>query len=314
MNPSTNSEEPTLEITRIFNAPRELVFKVWTDPLHIMYWWGPANFTAPSIDVDFQPGGEFHYCMRSPDGKDYWSKGVYYQIIVPEKIVSTMYFSDEDGDMVSPVKYGMGADVPSEMLDTITFEEYEDNKTKFTFNRNTPISISKRIKEDEGWNQSLDKFEKEVTDLANRSIVISRILNFPRERVFQAWTDSHHLEKWWGPEGFTATTEKFDFKPDGGWRHIMHGPDGTDYDNNLVYLEIAEPERIIYTNSGGDEEEYSKFHTTVTFTEQDSKTKLTMHAVFVTEEECRKNKNDYGAVEGGNQTLQRLDKFLLSDR
>ena len=312
MNSSTKPEEETLTITRIIDAPRELVFKVWTDPLHIMYWWGPKNFTAPSIEVDFHPGGEFHHCMRSPDGKNYWSKGVYYQIIIPEKIISTIYYSDEEGDILNPAQYGMDADIPAEMLDTVTFDVYEDSKTKLTFNRNTPLSISKRIGEDEGWNQSLDKFEKEVSDLANRSIVVSRVFNFAREVVFKAWTDADTLEKWWGPHGFTTTTQKFDFKQGGAWRHIMHGPEGKDYNNNLVYLEIAEPERIVYTITGGEEQEQSKFHTTVFLAGKDGTTKLTMHMVFVTEEECTKNKEHFGAVEGGNQTLRRLEEFLVS--
>ena len=278
--------------------------------MHIMYWWGPKNFTAPSVEVDFTPGGEFHFCMRSPDNRDYWSKGVYYQIEAPEKIVSTMYFSDEDGDIVSPTKYGMGPDAPSEMLDTITFEEYGGSQTKFTFHRNTPLSISKKYREDEGWNQSLDKFEKEVMDLAGRSIVVSRIFDVPREKVFQAWTNLDSLERWWGPEGFSTSTQKFEFKPGGSWHHILHGPDGRDHENKIVYLEIKDPERIEYKNSGGNAEEQINFHTTVTFREKEGRTKVALHLVFVTEEECASNKEDFGAVEGGRQTLERLNEFL----
>lgn len=162
--PGSNTE-PELVITRVFDAPRELVFKVWTEPKHVMNWWGPKNFTAPLCTIDFRPGGAFHYCMRSPDGQDYWSKGIYQEIVVPEKIVATMFFSDKEGNFVEPAYYGMGADFPSETLDVVTFEVYEDKKTKLTLHRNKPESIAKRYMEDLGWNQSLDRFAEELARL-----------------------------------------------------------------------------------------------------------------------------------------------------
>jgi uncharacterized protein YndB with AHSA1/START domain len=159
---TSSAKEPELVITRIFDAPRELVFKVWTDPEHVMRWWGPKDFTAPYCTIDLRLGGVFHYCMRSPEGKDYWSKGVYREIVVPEKIVATMYFSDKEGNFVEPTEYGIGPDFPSEMLDTVTFTVHESNKTKLTLHRNTALSISKRYMEDQGWNQSLDRFAEEL--------------------------------------------------------------------------------------------------------------------------------------------------------
>lgn len=159
---SSSAKEPELVITRIFDAPRELVFKVWTDPKHVVNWWGPHGFTAPFVKIDFRVGGSFHYCMRSPEGKDYWNKGVYREIVVPERIASTMFFSDKDGNFVEPTHYRMGPDVPSEMLDTVTFSVHEGDKTKLTLHRNTPLSISKRYREDQGWAQSLERFAEEL--------------------------------------------------------------------------------------------------------------------------------------------------------
>ena len=309
-NTEASPEEETLKITRIFNAPRELVFKVWTLPQHIIHWWGPKNFTVPSCEVDLNVNGEFHFCMRSPDGKEYWSKGVFREIIFPEKIQATMYFSDEDGNILDPEEYGMGSDVPKEMLDTIRFEEIEDNKTRLTFHRNTPLSVSKRYGEDEGWNQSLDKFEKEVAEITDRSIIITREFSFNRKNVFEAWTQADSLEAWWGPEGFKTTTVSMDFQPGGSWHHIMHGPDGTDYDNKLIYIEIQDGERIVYINKSGDNQEQARFLTTITFTERENKTKINLHMIFDSEEECKTNKEDFEAVKGGNQTLQRLEEYL----
>jgi uncharacterized protein YndB with AHSA1/START domain len=161
--PAEKGNEPTLVITRVFDAPRELVFRVWTDPAHVTHWWGPRGFTAPVVEIDLRPGGAFRFCMQAPDGSRYWNKGVYQEIIAPERIVSTIYFSDEHGNIVPPTHYGLGADFPSEMHDVVTFEPQDGGrKTLLTLRRDTPLSISKRYMEDQGWSQSLDRVAAEV--------------------------------------------------------------------------------------------------------------------------------------------------------
>lgn len=156
--PTAPGTEPNFVMTRVFDAPRKLVWQAWTQPKHVMKWWGPKNFTSPFCEIDFRVGGAFLFCMRSPDGKDYWSKGFYHEIVVPEKIVSTMYFSDKDGNFVAPTHYGIGADFPAEMLDVVTFEAVTPKQTRLTLRRNTPMSISKRYMMDQGWSQSLERF------------------------------------------------------------------------------------------------------------------------------------------------------------
>ena len=112
-----------LVMTRVFDAPRDLVWKAWTDPEHAKRWWGPKNFTAPYIKIDLSVGGKYLFCMRSPDGKDYWTTGVYREIKKPERIVCTDSFADEKGNVVPASHYGMKDDFPTEMLVTVTFEE-----------------------------------------------------------------------------------------------------------------------------------------------------------------------------------------------
>jgi uncharacterized protein YndB with AHSA1/START domain len=158
--------EPTLVVTRVFDAPRQLVFKVWTDPKHVVHWWGPGNFTVPFVEIDLRPAGAFRFCMRAPDGKDHWNKGVYHEVVAPERIVQSMFFSDPEGNTVPPTYYGMGPDFPYEMRDVITFEVHEGDKTRLTLRRGTPLSISKRYREDQGWSQSLDRFARELARAA----------------------------------------------------------------------------------------------------------------------------------------------------
>jgi uncharacterized protein YndB with AHSA1/START domain len=92
-----------------------------------------------------------------------------------------------------------------------------------------------------------------------RSIVITRVIDAPRDIVFEAWTDPKHLAEWWGPTGFTTTTSKFEMRPGGIWRFVMHGPDGRDYQNRVTYHEILRPERIVYSHGGGDDVEPVQF-------------------------------------------------------
>lgn len=157
-----NSQEGSeLVISRTFEAPRELVFKVWTEPTHLLKWWGPKHFTSPKIEVDLRVGGQFLFCMQAPDGKKYWNCGVFQEIVRPEKIVSSMYFSDENGTILDPAAYGMTG-FPKETRDEVTFEAVSPSKTKVTIRRNHSTHLADKFGEVEGWNQSLDKFAEEL--------------------------------------------------------------------------------------------------------------------------------------------------------
>ena len=144
-------------ITRLFDAPRELAWKAWTDPNLVMQWWGPKNFTSPSCRIDLRVGGTYLFDMRSPDGHDYWSTGVYREIVEPERIVCTDSFADEKGNVVPATYYGMSSDIPAEMLVTVTFA-VQSGRTRLTL-RHAGLpegGISDMTKA--GWNESLDKF------------------------------------------------------------------------------------------------------------------------------------------------------------
>ncbi|MDB5296917.1 MAG: hypothetical protein JWO31_2900 [Phycisphaerales bacterium] len=149
-------------------------------------------------------------------------------------------------------------------------------------------------------------------DVADREIVQFREYDAPRDLVYRAWTDPAHLAKWWGPRGFTTTTFSMDVSPGGVWRFVMHGPDGTDYQNKVTYLEVVPPERLVFNHGGGDEGCESMSHrTTVTFEDAGGgRTRLTMRALFVTAEAKAYVVEKHGAIEGGKQTLARLAEYL----
>jgi len=159
---------------------------------------------------------------------------------------------------------------------------------------------------------SLTEGGKKMSQTQDREITVTRVFDAPRELVWEAWTKQDHLARWWGPKGFSITTREFHAAPGGVWRFIMHGPDGTDYPNKIVFLEMEKPERIVYVASDDNEENTGQFHTTVTFAEEGKRTALTMRLLFPTPEARDFAIKEYGAIEGGRQTLDRLAALLAT--
>jgi uncharacterized protein YndB with AHSA1/START domain len=143
-------------------------------------------------------------------------------------------------------------------------------------------------------------------------IVLSRVFAAPRELVWRAMTTPEHVVHWWGPNGFTTTIKTMDFRVGGVWKHVMHGPDGTDYPNSSVFREIVAPERVVYSHGGGRKGgPGAHFVATWTFEAMDTKTtRLTLRMVFDSPGERDVVVQEYGAIEGGTQTLQRLADYL----
>ena len=146
--------------------------------------------------------------------------------------------------------------------------------------------------------------------ISDREIVISRLLDAPRELVYEMFTKPEHVAQWWGPRGFTNTIHSMDVRPGGEWRFIMHGPDGTDYKNLIVFSEVTPPERLAYDHSDG--EGGQAFQASATFDDQGGKTLVTLRMVFDSAETVRIMVEEVGAVEGGKQTLERLSEYVAA--
>jgi uncharacterized protein YndB with AHSA1/START domain len=157
---TTESNKQKLLIVREFEASRELVWKAWTDPEICMKWWGPKNFTCPVCKIDFKVGGKYLNCMRSADGKDFWSTGTYIEIVPMERIVCTDSFADEKGNVVSATHYGMEG-FPLELRVTVTFEEHE-GKTKMTLIHEGIPSGKITDLTNISWNESFDKLAESL--------------------------------------------------------------------------------------------------------------------------------------------------------
>ena len=139
----------------------------------------------------------------------------------------------------------------------------------------------------------------------DREIVGTRLLDAPRDLVWKAFTEPEHIKQWWGPNGFTNTVHKMDVRVGGEWNFTMHGPDGTDYRNEIVYDEIVKPERIVYTHGPTP-----KFQAVIELIERGSKTELRWRNVFETTDDFKRAVEVFHAVEGQQQTLGRLAEYV----
>jgi len=234
--------------------------------------------------------------MQGPDGSEYPLWGTFTEFDPPKKLIMASTAAGPDG---TPAL---------DAVTTVTLVGH-DGKTEMTVhekaNALTPEAGPMLAGMEVGLLQTLRKLDDVVTGAVDRSIVLSRMLEAPREEVFELWTSPEHLANWWGPNGFTLTTHEADIRPGGSWRFTMHGPDGTDYPNVIHYEEIRAPELITFVH-GDDVGEMPPFRGSITFDDFQGMTILTMRTVFQSTDELQRQVEKVGAIEGGNQTLDRL--------
>ena len=140
-------------------------------------------------------------------------------------------------------------------------------------------------------------------DVSDRELVTTRVLDAPRERVFTAFSEAQHLAQWWGPAGFTNTFHEFDLRAGAAWRYTMHGPNGADYPNESVFVEIVKPGRIVLEHVSGP-----RFRLTITLASEAGRTRLTWRQRFPTAADYDKIKAL--AIPANEQNLDRLEARL----
>jgi uncharacterized protein YndB with AHSA1/START domain len=143
-NAVTELSDRELVLTRIFDAPRSLVFKAWTEPRHLARWWGPRGFSVVSCEMDPRIGGSYRFHMRGPDGTNHWPQGVFREIDEPERFVASWCWTDADGKPERP-----------ETVLTVTFETVGE-KTRLTLHQAVFESVAARDAHGEGWNSTFD--------------------------------------------------------------------------------------------------------------------------------------------------------------
>ena len=267
-------------IERIFDAPRELVWRAWTDPEWFVRWWGPAMFTSPTVQMDLRPGGRFVWVMRDPDGHDYYTVGEYREIDPPNRLVYTDSFGDAEGNVISPTAYGMGEDFPETTVVTVTFEDL-GGRTRLRIASDQAVPGDMWEMASSGWATSLDKLAGVVTkhvrldiDRPNLTITVARDFNAPQALVWRALTEPALLAQWWGQPGSPMGVDKHDLWVGGQWRFVERDAAGNEYGFRGIFREIEPPRRIVQTF----EYEPMAGHVileTMTLSEDDGRTTLT---------------------------------------
>jgi uncharacterized protein YndB with AHSA1/START domain len=321
-------ESVDIVITRVFNAPRDLVYKAWSEAERLAKWWGPRDFTWISGTLDFRPGGIFHYWMKSPDGQDMWGKFEYREIVAPHRLVFTNSHSDQ---AAKTVRAPFSEDWPLEILNVLTFKE-RDGKTIIEI-RGTPVVATEKELQafrdmhksvQEGFKRTFDQLDEYLASAAEGSeemmeyekeVTIERLIYAPRALVFKAWIDAKQLAQWWGPTGFSNPVCEFDARPGGTLRIDMRAPDGTVYPMTGVVREIVIPERLVFTSVALNKDGNPMFENLniVTFTDQGNKTGLSVTAKVV---KTTAEGLPYisGMDEGWMQSIDRVESYVMNMR
>jgi uncharacterized protein YndB with AHSA1/START domain len=320
-NTKTFEQSPTsreIVITRVLDAPRALVWEVWTKPEHIAQWWGPNGFTTTIEEFDLRPGGRFKQTMHGPDGTDYPNLSVFREIVPLERIV----YSHGGGR-----KGGIGVHFEA----TWTFESVGENKTRVTGRSifETP-EMRERVAREfgaiEGGKQHLGRLAQHLARVGSgdEEIVIVRDFAAPRALVYDAWTKEEHLKHWWGPKGFPVFFAKLDLRVGGTYLFGMRTPNGGEMWGKFVFREIKTPERLVWVHSFSDPQGGTVRHpghaawplemlNSVTFVENNGGTTVTLRsrALNATESERKVFRAEHDGMRGGyGGTFDQLEEYL----
>jgi uncharacterized protein YndB with AHSA1/START domain len=319
MGTKTSAASPTAEreivLSREFDAPRDLVWKAWTDPAQVGHWWGPNGFTITNHEMKVRPGGAWRLTMHGPDGTDYPNRMVYSEVVAPERLVYT-HDSGQDDD-------------PGQFHVVVTFAE-QRGRTTVTMRslfrtREARDFVVEKYHAIEGGRQHLARLAGHLATIAGgREFVITREFNAPRDLVWKAWTEPERLARWWGPRGYEMQVVALDLRPGGVFHYGMRSPDGKDLWGKFVYREIAAPSHLVFVVSFCDERGGMIRHwmsptwplevlNTLALTEHEGRTTVTIRGVPInaTPEEHRTFEGGItGMQRGFGLTFDQLDAYL----
>ena len=241
--------ETEIVITRVLHAPRDLVWQAWTDPEHVVNWWGPRGFTNTTKRHEFRVGGYWEHMMHGPDGTNYPNKAKFLEIVPLERIT---YLLGGGSDLEADERRGVA------FRATWTFEAVAPDRTRLTGRMVFPSKEARdRAVRDygavEGGKQTLERAAEYVSGMLTKPFVISREFAAPRDLLWKAWTESAHFGRWFGPKGFKMDLVRFDPQPGGTTHYRMTTPDGKKLWGRAVYREVVPPVKLIWINSFSDE-------------------------------------------------------------
>jgi len=314
MAPGTTYE---ISITRTFDAPRELVWKAWTNPEMAKEWMGPRGFTTTEFTTADEPGAMWHLTMMGhrPGTEQMVTLGQGGRIleIRPPELLKYTFGWD------SRASVGLG-DGPKENVITVRFEE-QGGKTVMHFHQAPFATESERDGHNGGWNSAFDCFAEYILRIQPErkpaegevpsELHLRRFFAAPRQMVFEAWTRPERVKEWWGPKCFTTPVCEMDARGGGAIRIHMQGPDGRVYPMTGRFVEVYPPYRFHFTSGVPDGEGNLMFETwtSVYFEEKNGGTEVVLD-VHVTKSTPAAAFALKGMREGWSQSLDKLAEFV----
>lgn len=281
----------TLGFERRVGAPVSTLWQAWTAPAARAVWSAPSpEVTVEILESDPRIGGREVSVCKGPRPPDIRCESGWLEMR-PERCVNYEVISAEGG-------------IQSAALVTADFAaEGEGSRIAVT------VQLSSLAEDmEEGYRQGFGAGLDNLRGVAERCMVLERVIRAPRAVVWAAWLNSETLPQWWGPEGFSCRTRRIDLRAGGEWVFDMIGPDGTVYPNHHRYGEVLPEDRLHYALHWG-ENGPKHADAWARFEEQDGATKVTLGMVFATVEEFRQARG-FGAMELGLQTLGKLARFV----
>ena len=315
-------------IARVLDAPRDLVFKAFTDPERMSRWWGPRGYTVTASKMDLRPDGSYLYGLRSHDGVNMWGKLAYREIDEPARLVFTTAFTDKAGNIT---RHPMNPNWPLQLLTTITFDQYgRGTMLSVCWSLLATATIEERRAFNSahadmcnGWSGTLDQLaayleeiegieKRAVTEVkietSENSAIFTSMVNQPRTQIFDAWTNPKHIPHWMlGPAGWTMPVCESDLRPNGPWHFIWRNSDGSEMEMSGVYQEITAPVRLVSTESWGGE--WPDTLNTLTLTENHGVTTISVNVRYPSPA-ARDAAMQTGMAEGMAKSYDRLAAYL----
>ena len=250
---STMPSDREIVLSRVFDAPRELVWQAFTEPDRLAQWWGPLGFSTRTQRMELKPGGTWRFVMIGPDGREYQNRITYLEVAKPTHL---RYKHGGDQD-VEPVNF--------EVIVTFDREGGAADRTRVTMRSVFPSKdardfVVRQYGALEGGKQTLGRLaehlrdgQRAAADPLDRPFVIARVFRAPRATVWEAWTQREHLMRWMGPKGTSIVESRVDPRPGGEFHYGMRAADGTTLWGKWMFREIAAPERLVFVLSFSDE-------------------------------------------------------------
>lgn len=248
MSASDSSNE--IHITRVYDAPVELVWEAWTDPEQVAQWWGPRGFTLTTHGKDLRPGGIWHYTMHGPDGVDYPNKTLYLEVEQHKKLVYDHGANDERAPLfrVTVLFSSSGGQTTMDMTMTLPTPE--------------EAAATRRFIKQAGGNATWDRLAEylDKVTIGKERFVINRSFDAPLEVMFEMWTNAEHVSKWLPPTGFEMRFLRSDIRPGGSTFYLMTNNADVTMHGRCEYREIEKPQRLVYTQEFCDDNEKMSRH------------------------------------------------------